>query len=55
MMPMLQSWCANLNQQSAPEIDIDVCGGSPLESHYFMAVSDEAAKKKIEDPHRKLT
>ena len=47
--------CKLVNQQSAPEIDIDVFGGNPLEFHYFMAVCDEAVEKKIEDPHGKLT
>ena len=47
--------CKLVNQQSAPEIDIDVFGGNPLEFHYFMAVFDEAVEKKIEDPRGKLT
>ena len=36
--------CKLVNQQSAPEIDIDVFGGNPLELefHYFMAVCDNA-------------
>ena len=34
--------CKLVNQQSAPEIDIDVFGGDPLEFHYFMAVCDNA-------------
>ena len=44
-----------VNQQSAPEIDIDVLRGNPLEFHYFMAVFDEAVEKKIEDVRGKLT
>ena len=47
--------CKLVNQQSAPEIDIDVFGGNPLEFHYFMAVFDEVVEKKIEDPCGKLT
>ena len=47
--------CKLVNQESAPEIDIDVFGGNPLEFHYFMAVFDEVVEKKIEDPHGKLT
>ena len=39
--------CKLVNQQSAPEIDIDVFGGKQLEFHYFMTVFDEAVKKKI--------
>ena len=44
-----------VNQQSAPEIDIDMLRGNPLEFHYFMAVFDEAVEKKIEDKCGKLT
>ena len=40
MMPMLQMMCKLANQQSAPEIDIDVFGENPLEFYYFMAVFD---------------
>ena len=46
--------CKLVNQQSAPEIDIDVFGGKPLEFHYFVAVFDEPVEKKIEDPRGKL-
>ena len=38
--------CKLVNQQSAPEIYIDVFGGNPFEFHYFMAVFDEAVEKK---------
>ena len=41
--------CKLVNEQSVPEIDIDVFGGNPLEFHYFMAVFHEAVEKKIED------
>ena len=34
---------------------IDVFGGNSVEFHYFMALFGEAAEKKIEDQHRKLT
>ena len=47
--------CKIVNQQSAPEIDIDIFGGNPLEFHYFMAVFDETVKKKVEDQRGKLT
>ena len=49
--------CKLVNQQSAPEIDIDVFGGNPLEFNYFMAVFDGAVKKKnkLEGPCGKLT
>lgn len=37
------------------EIGMDVFGGNSVEFHYFMALFGEAAEKKIEDQHRKLT
>ena len=45
--------CKLVNQQSVPEIEINVFGGNPLEFHYFMAVFDEGVGKKIEDPRGK--
>ena len=47
--------CKMMNQQSAPEIDLDVFDGNLLNFHYFMAVFREAIKKKIEDPLGRLT
>ena len=47
--------CKLVNQQAAPEIDIYVFGGNPLEFHYFMAAFDEAVEKKLEEPRGKLT
>ena len=46
--------CKLVNQQS-PEIGMVVFGGNSVEFHYFMALFGEAAEKKIEDQHRKLT
>ena len=47
--------CKLVNQQAAPEIDIDLFGGNPLEFHYFMAAFDETVEKKPEKPRGKLT
>ena len=47
--------CKLVNQQSAPDIDIDVFGGKPSEFHHFVAVFDEPVENKIEDPRGKLT
>ena len=47
--------CKLVNQESAPDIDIDVFGGKPSEFHHFVAVFDEPVEKKIEDPRGKLT
>ena len=42
-------------QQSALGIDLDVFDGNPLNLHYFLDKFREAFKKKIEDPHGRLT
>ena len=47
--------CKLVNQQAAPEIDIDVFGGDPLEFHYFMAAFGETVEKRLEEPRGKLT
>ena len=38
--------CRLLKQQSAPEIEIDVFDGNPMEFHYFMAVFKEVVDKR---------
>ena len=40
---------------SAPEIEIDVFGGKPMEFHYFMAVFREVVEKRVDDERGKLT
>ena len=47
--------CKLLNQQAAPEIDIDVFDGNPVEFHHFMAVFNEVVEKRIDDEKGKLT
>ena len=47
--------CRLLKQQSAPEIEIDVFDGNPVEFHYFMAVFKEVVKKRVDDERGKLT
>ena len=44
-----------MKQQSAPEIDLDVFYGNPLNFHYLMAVFREAVEWKIVDPRGRLT
>ena len=39
--------CQPLKQQSAPDIDIDVFSGNPMDFHYFMAVCNEIVEKNI--------
>ena len=47
--------CRLLKQQSAPEIEIDVFDGNPMEFHYFMAVFKEVVEKRVDDEQGKLT
>ena len=42
------------NQQSAPNVDIDVFSGDPMEYQYFMATFREVVEKKIADPMGRL-
>ena len=44
-----------IQQQGAPEVDIDIFSGDPLEYHYFMEVFKEVVGKKIEDPRGRFT
>ena len=43
--------CNLLRQQSAPDVDIPVFTGNPLEYHYFMSSFKEAVECKIDNPH----
>ena len=47
--------CKLIQQQGAPEVDIDTFSGDPLEYHYFMEVFKEVVEKRIEDPRGRLT
>ena len=47
--------CKLLQQQAAPEVDIDCFNGNPLNYHYFMALFCEVVETKIEDPRGRLT
>ena len=47
--------CQLLKQQSAPDIDIDIFSGNPMNFHYFMAVFNEIVEKKVDDPRGNLT
>ena len=43
-----------LSLQSAPDVDIDVFSGDPLEFAYFMATFSEVVEKKVEDQMGRL-
>ena len=47
--------CNLLKQQSAPDVDLDVLDGNPLEYHNFMTMLHELVEKRIDDPRGKLT
>ena len=44
-----------LRRQAAPELEIDVFDGNPMELHYFMAVFKEVVEKKVTDSRGRLT
>ena len=39
-----------LRQQAAPDVDINIFNGDPVDYHYFIAVFEEVVEKKIDDP-----
>ena len=43
-----------LRQQAAPDVDIDIFSGIPVDYHYFIAVFEEVFKKKFGNPRGKL-
>ena len=38
-----------IRQQAAPDVDIDIFSGDPVDYHYFIAVFEEVVEKKIDD------
>ena len=44
-----------LSQKSAPDVDIDMFDGNPLEFNYFMSIFDEMVGSKVVDPRDRLT
>ena len=44
-----------LKQQSAPDVDLDVFDGNPLEYHNFMTLFHKLVEKPIHDPRGRLT
>ena len=47
--------CNLLKQQSAPDVDLDVFDGNPLEYHNFMTLFHELEEKQIDNPRGRLT
>ena len=46
--------CNLLLHQTAPDVEIDIFKGDPLEYHYFMSVFTEVVETKFSDPHGRL-
>ena len=44
-----------LSQQSAPNVDIDMFGGNPMEFNYFMSMFEEMVESKVIEPRGRLT
>ena len=42
-------------QQGAPEVEVDVFSGNPLEYNYFPTMFRDVAERKIKDPVERLT
>ena len=47
--------CKLLNQQNAPELDIETFDGDPMQFHYFMGIFHEIAERKVDDAQGRLT
>ena len=52
---MKRMMCKLLSQQSAPNVDIDMFDGNPLEFTYFMLIFEEMVESKVNDPRSRLT
>ena len=50
-----QSFIKLLKQQSAPDVDMEIFDGNPLNYRYFMTLFREVVESKIEDPRGRLT
>ena len=46
--------CELLRQQAAPELEIDIFDGNPMDFNYVMAVFKEVVEKKVTDPRGRL-
>ena len=49
-----QMMCNLLRHQSAPNVEIEIFTGNPLDYHYFMSVFKEVVEYKIDDPRGRL-
>ena len=47
--------CELLRQKAAPELEIDIFDGNPMDFHYFMAIFKEVVENKVTDSRGQLT
>ena len=52
---MTEMLCKLLRQQAAPEVDVEVFDGNPLNFQYFISVFKEVVETKVDDPRGRLT
>ena len=53
--PIDQILCTMMRQQLAPEVDMEVYDGNPLNYNYFLATFKEVVENNIDDPRGRLT
>ena len=51
---IVDALCNLVKQQSAPDIELDVFDGNPLDFHYFMTLFHEVVEQRIDDPRGRL-
>ena len=51
---IVDALCHLVKQQSAPDIELDVFDGNPLDFHYFMTLFHEVVEKRIDNPRGRL-
>ena len=51
---IMDALCHLVKQQLAPNIELDVFDGNPLDFHYFMTLFYEVVERRIDDPRGRL-
>ena len=51
---IVDALCHLVKQQTAPDIELDVFDGNPLDFHYFMTLFHEVVEKRIDDSRGRL-
>ena len=50
----MDALCHLVKKQSAPDTELDVFAGNPLDFHYFIKLFHEVVEKRIDDPRGRL-